>query len=132
MYSQQCIDSSFATITVSLQIFVVQNLHEIAENHKNVNFRVKNFCDRYIFFVITAMLRRPCAWTINSRCRSTHNSYTWHWLPLQRGCWRMVDKKKEVVWTKVLADLVGNFCSFSKSKHTETSLAANQHFVSDG
>lgn len=43
MCSQQCIDLSFATITVLLQIFVVQNLHEIAENHKNVNFRVKNF-----------------------------------------------------------------------------------------
>ena len=40
-----------------------------------------------------------------------------------------------VVWTKILADLVGNFCSrlFSESKRTEseTSLAAIQHFVSD-
>ena len=39
--------------------------------------------------------------------------------------------KKEVVWTKVHADLVGNFSSFSESKCTETSLAAIQHFVSD-
>ena len=44
------------------------------------------------------------------------------WLPLQRGCWRT--QYKEVVWTKVLVDLVGNFCSFSESKRTETSLAA--------
>ena len=29
-------------------------------------------------------------------------------------------KTKEVVWTKVLADLVGNFCSLSESKGTES------------
>ena len=42
------------------------------------------------------------------------------------------DKKKEVISrTKVLADLAGNFCSFSECTESETSLAAIQHFVSD-
>ena len=49
---------------------------------------------------------------------------------LQHGCWQIQYKKKEDVWTKVSTDLVGNFRSFSESKLTETSLAANQHFVS--
>ena len=40
------------------------------------------------------------------------------------------NKQREVVWTKALADLVDIFCSFSESKCAETSLAANQHFVS--
>ena len=40
--------------------------------------------------------------------------------PLQRGCWRLRYKKKEVILTKVLADLVGNFCSFSERKRTES------------
>ena len=43
----------------------------------------------------------------------------------------VIQYKKEIVWTKVLADLVGNFGSYSESKRTETSLAAIQHFVSD-
>jgi hypothetical protein len=46
--------------------------------------------------------------------------------------WRVrYKKKKEVVWTKVLADLAGNFCSFSESKRTEseTALTAIQHLI---
>ena len=103
---------------------MVQNFREIAENYMNVNFHDKDF-------VIATFFRDyRGARADNSRCRSVHNSYTWRWLPLQRGCRRIQYKKKEVVWTKVLADLVGNFCSFSESKRTETSSAANQHFVS--
>ena len=92
----------------------------------NVNFRDKNFVIA-TFFRDYRRVRAD-----NSHCRSAHNSYTRGVgrLPLQCGCWWIQYKKKEVVWTEFLADLVGNFCSCSKSKRTETSLAANPHFVS--
>ena len=50
---------------------------------------------------------------------------------LQCGCWWIRYKTKEVIWTKVTTNLVGNFCSFSESKCTEpvTLLAAIQQTV---
>ena len=36
------------------------------------------------------------------------------WLSPQCGCWRIRYKTKEVVWTKVFADMVGKFAQFLK------------------
>ena len=51
---------------------------------------------------------------------------------LERGYWRIRYKMNEVVWTKVLADLIGNFCLHLKvnvrSLHIVT---ATQYFISD-
>ena len=38
---------------------MVQNFHEIAKNHMNVNFRDKNFVIATFFFVITSAPRHP-------------------------------------------------------------------------
>ena len=134
--------------TVQLQIFVVQNFHEIAENPMTENFHDKHFVIA-TFFMITTAPRHPCRQFTLSFCPQLHmawrqaagqsekkrnqiKTYTGLsfclqrlllssvWTSLQRGCWRIRYKTKDIVWTEILADLVSNFCSFSESKCTES------------
>ena len=118
------------------------------------NFRDKNFVIATFFHDYQVLCRSTRV--DDSRSHSTHNC-TWLGVGLVR-CTNMKRKKldktfflplvpsavvcltipstciwiryktKEVVWTEVLADLVGYFCSFSESRRTESVLLHCWHY----
>ena len=114
---------------------MVQNFREIAKNPMNKIFYDKNFLITS-FIVNTATLRPPCGQFMLSPRPQLHMARRWaSMLHVERDetctgflfafstfCCHLfghvfnvvVRYKKEVVWTKVFAALVGNFCSFSK------------------
>ena len=124
---------------------MVQNFCEIAENSMIENFHDKNFVIarffndyhraaasvRTIYLVALPTIARGSALgkhaSVDVKRKETRQDLyslsafsTLSVWPFLRGCWRIRYKMKDVVWTKILADLVGIFCSFSESKRTES------------